>query len=309
MVAIVFGVSVALAALGTVGEVSATGPTLVAERPSAPPTVEANVPIPRTASPADSVVAPASQPTAPIVDLRGGRLDALPASLSDGTRTPTSGPAATGAGSDSGSSGGGVRWRPLLRDSLVFLTVQHAFRATFEDGTWDETTKGIFWDDYFASVKTLCCWDDGDNKSTNYLFHPMMGSTSTFIFANNHGDSEVARPGEALYWSAKGKALAYTFVYSAYFEIGPVLSESAIGNVGLKPGQQTFVDFVTTPVIGLGWSIGEDVLRVHLIEKVNRKSRPWGIALALMLNPTRSVANVMSGKAPWSAPIGLTRRR
>jgi hypothetical protein len=308
LVAIVFGVSMALAALGTVGETAVSAPTTVVEGPSAPLAGGTGEVIEPPASPAGPL-ATVSPPTVAVLDLGSVRFEALPALQSGGTSTSLTGPTASGAPMDATTRGGGVRWRPLIRDSLVFLTVQHAFRATFEDGTWDETTEGVFWDDYFASVKTLCCWDDGDKKSTNYFFHPLMGSTTTFVFANNHGDAEVARPGGPLYWSAKGKALAYSFVYSAYFEIGPVLSESAIGNVGLKPGQQTFVDFVITPVFGLGWSIGEDVLRVHLIEKVNRKSRPWGIALALLLNPTRSVANVMSGKAPWSAPIGLTGPR
>jgi hypothetical protein len=189
------------------------------------------------------------------------------------------------------------------------LAAQHVFRATFEDGTWEETTRGSFWDDYFDSVKTLCCWDDGDKGSTNYFFHPLMGSTAAFVFANNHDPSLRTPLGNTRqYWSNKAKAMAFATAYSAYFEVGPVLSESAIGNVGLTPGQQTAADFVITPTIGTAISVGEDLLRVHVIDKVDRRSHGWGVALALLLNPTRSVANAFAGKVPWSAPPGLSRR-
>jgi len=208
------------------------------------------------------------------------------------------------------SHDGDIAWRPLLQQSLIYLTVQHTFRSVFEDGTWAETTRGVFWDDYFASVKTVCCWDDHDRWTTNNLFHPLMGSTAAFVFANNHPASQRTPPGNTRqYWSVKGKQLAYATVYSTYFELGPVLSEAAIGNVGLKPGEQTWHDIVVTPTVGIGYSIAEDLLRVHLIDKIDRRSHAWGIASALLLNPTRSVANTFAGKAPWSAPEGLRRRR
>jgi len=190
------------------------------------------------------------------------------------------------------------------------LIVDHAFRATFEDGTWAETKRGIFWDDYVASVKTLCCWDDDDRWTTNWLFHPMLGSFATFIFANNHEDSKQSHPGaSSIYWSAKTKQMAYAAVYSTYFELGPGLSESAIGNVGLTPGQQTWHDIVITPLLGTGFSVAEDLLRYHIIEKVDRKSHAWGITLGLLLNPTRSVANLFALKPPWAGPDGMKRQR
>ena len=223
--------------------------------------------------------------------------------------------AAAAAGQDApavghGTSRGGVAWGPLFRQSVAMLLTQHAYRAAFEDGTWDETTRGPFWDDYVNSAKTLCCWDDGDKFTTNYLFHPMMGSTSAFVFANNHRSSQRAPVGKSrTYWVNKTKAMAYATAYSAYFEIGPVLSESAIGNVGLTPGQQTWGDVVITPAVGTAISVGEDFLLAHVIGKVDRRSHAWGIALALLLNPTRSVANVFAVKAPWSAPAWAAKYR
>jgi len=196
---------------------------------------------------------------------------------------------------------GSIAWRSLLRDSLVLLMVQHAYRIGFEDGT-RENLGGPFFEEWFASVGTLCCWDDGDRMTTNYMWHPLLGSAAAFVFANNHGASQETPIGNtSRYWKAKGAQGIYSFVYSLNFELGP-LSEASIGNVGLKPGEMTYCDVVVTPAIGLLISIGEDAARLHVIDRVKRSHRYWGNTLAVLLNPTRSVANVMGGKVPWRGP-------
>ena len=302
-IALAFWISSAVAAAGNATAASHPNPLVAADRRAAVSSVAEEAETAR-AAPAP----PSAGDKAPDLATRIPprlRRDTLPGDAA--ARTPgvsytaITAPASGGRG----SRGGGVQWRSLVRDSVVLLTVQHAFRATFEDGTWHETTTGVFWDDYVASVTTLCCWDDGDKFTTNYLFHPLMGSTSAFVFANNHGGSRTARPGTRQYWTAKGKALAYAGVYSAYFEIGPVLSESAIGNVGLKPGQQTWGDFVVTPVVGTGFSVIEDLLQTTVVAKVRRNHRAWGNTLSVVLNPTRAVANVVNGSAPWRVPRAL----
>ena len=134
---------------------------------------------------------------------------------------------------------GSIAWRSLLRDSFVLLIVQQAYRITFEDGNLEALQTGPFFEEWFESVSTLCCWDDGDRRTTNYLWHPLMGSTSAFVFANNHRASQETPIGASgRYWKAKGAQGIYSFIYSVNFEIGP-LSEASIGNVGLKPGQMT----------------------------------------------------------------------
>jgi hypothetical protein len=196
---------------------------------------------------------------------------------------------------------GSVAWRSLLRDSLVLLVVQHAYRIGFEEGT-RENLDGPFFEEWFASASTLCCWDDGDRLTTNYLWHPLLGSTASFVFANNHRASEETPIGNtSQYWKAKGAQGIYTFVYSLNFELGP-LSEASIGNVGLKPGEMTYCDFVVTPAIGLLISVAEDAARLHIIDRVKRNHRYWGNTLAMLLNPTRAVANVMGGRIPWRGP-------
>jgi hypothetical protein len=201
-----------------------------------------------------------------------------------------------------------IAWRSLLRDSLALLMVQHAYRIGFEDGT-RESLGGPFFEEWFASAGTLCCWDDGDKVTTNYVWHPLMGSAASFVFANNHGASQETPIGNtSRYWKAKGAQGIYSFVYSLNFELGP-LSEASIGNVGLKPGEMTYCDVVVTPALGMLVSIGEDAARLHIIDRVKRSHRYWGNTLALLLNPTRSVANVMGGKAPWRGPDWSEPRR
>jgi hypothetical protein len=209
---------------------------------------------------------------------------------------------------DSGSKS--ITWGPLIGQSLALLAFQHWFRATFEDGTWAATVEGPFWDDYVNSVKGLCCWNDGDKGTTNWLFHPMLGSAAAFVFANNHRDSQLTPPGNnRQYWGVKGKQMLFSFAYSTYFELGPVLSEAAIGNVGLDYSEQTWQDIIVTPTLGTAFSIGEDLLRVYVIDRVDRKNHFWGATLAIFLNPTRSFMNVFALKVPWSGPEWVAARR
>jgi hypothetical protein len=203
-----------------------------------------------------------------------------------------------------------ITWGPLLRQSFALLTFQHWFRATFEDGTWAATTEGPFWDDYVNSVKGLCCWDDGDKGTTNWLFHPMLGSAATMLFANNHADSQRTPLGNTrAYWGVKGKQFLFATAYSTYFELGPVLSEAAIGNVGLDYSEMTWLDLVVTPILGTGLSIGEDLLRKYVIAPVDRRNHFFGAVMAIFLNPTRSFVNLFALRTPWADPEWLPERR
>jgi hypothetical protein len=197
---------------------------------------------------------------------------------------------------------GSIAWRSLFRDSIVLLLVQQTYRLALEDSGARENLAGPFFKDWFDSVSTLCCWNDGDRITTNYVFHPLLGSTAAFVLANNHRASQKTPIGNnSRYWKAKGAQGLYSFIYSLNYEIGP-LSEASIGNVGLKPGEMTYCDFVVTPAIGVLISVGEDAARLHIIDRVKRSHLYWGNILAVLLNPTRSVANVMGGKRPWRGP-------
>lgn len=217
---------------------------------------------------------------------------------------PVAEASAVGAGSPS------ITWGPLLTQTLTFLVFQHTFRSVFEENTWQKTLEGPFWDDYFQSVGNLCCWVDGDKVTTNYLFHPMLGSGAAFVFANNHRDSKLTPPSmTGTYWSAKGKQGLFALAYSTYFEIGLVLSEAAIGNIGMTGEGMTWQDIIVTPAVGTLFSIGEDVLRSSVIDPIDRWNHFWGATAAIFLNPTRSFSNLMAFRRPWADPPWITLRR
>jgi hypothetical protein len=82
--------------------------------------------------------------------------------------------------------------------------------------------------------------------------------------------------------------------------LGP-LSEASIGNVGQKKGTAGAVDLVVTPTAGMGWTVTEDMLDKYVILRLERRSQNRGVRAVSrsLLNPSRSFANLMRGKAPW----------
>lgn len=117
--------------------------------------------------------------------------------------------------------------------------------------------------------------------------------------------------------------MAWAAAYSAYFEIGPVLSEAAIGNEGgytyvphcgfyptcpKEPGERYkpptnntgWVDFVVTPVIGTGWLILEDFLEAELVDRLANGSPDLKFKILRgALAPSRSMSNFLAGRPPW----------
>ena len=78
---------------------------------------------------------------------------------------------------------GGIDWRPVLSESLLFLTAQHLTRFT-EDRTANRLG-GPFVNDWFDSVRSLNRFNDGGHIFTNWFAHPMMGSVTTHILGQN----------------------------------------------------------------------------------------------------------------------------
>jgi hypothetical protein len=102
------------------------------------------------------------------------------------------------------------------------------------------------------------------------------------------------------YWKGKLRAAAFAWAFSEQFEIGP-LSEASIGHIQRDFPQQGFVDHVVTPTIGLAWMVGEDAIDRYLIQPIEDRTTNKLVRLALRtaLNPARSFADVVDGKAPW----------
>src|SRR5688572_31317776 len=65
------------------------------------------------------------------------------------------------------------------------------------------------------------------------------------------------------------RAMVFSAVVSAQFELGPV-SEASIGNVGMRnPTKMAWVDLVITPVLGTAWMVGEDVIDERLLKQMD----------------------------------------
>jgi hypothetical protein len=154
-------------------------------------------------------------------------------------------------------------------------------------------------------------WNDGDPFFVNYVDHPMEGSVAGFLeVAYDPRYRQVQFGKSSMYWKSRLRATAFSAAFSLQFEIGPV-SEASIGGIQRNPRQTGVVDWVITPVIGLGWMLGEDALDRYVIApmEIRTTNRAARILLRGVLNPTRSFANLMQGNAPWHRDTrpGLTQ--
>lgn len=195
-------------------------------------------------------------------------------------------------------------WSSAIQQSLIFLGLQHGYAMTQPKTRQD--LKGPFFKDYLRSVKSLHGWGDGGKFFTNYIAHPLEGSLVGFIQVQNDPKGVGLRFGESnAYWRSRLKALAWSAAWSTQFELGPI-SQASIGNVGLH-GKQTYVDLVVTPIAGIGLLVVEDALDTHLVRRIelNMKSLYVTIASRMLLNPTRSIANILRFKKPWYRDNGL----
>ena len=162
--------------------------------------------------------------------------------------------------------------------------------------------KGAYFKDYITSLKGVGGWTDEDPPITNYVAHPMMGSTCIWILAQNDpkGVGEVFGFKNKPYWVSRFKGLGFSTAYSTFYELGPV-GDAAVGNVGMKPRLKGAVDLVITPTVGMGWHLAEDMIDKYFIRWVESKTGnvAVNILVRLWLNPTRSVANCFRFKKPW----------
>jgi hypothetical protein len=190
-------------------------------------------------------------------------------------------------------------WRPALRQSMTFLTIQQSFRILTQESTRAEMT-GPYFRDWLTSVGNLRGWGDSDPFIANYVAHPMEGAIAGYIQIQNDRLGRTVQFGDELYWRSRLRALMWSAVYSTNYELGP-LGDGAIGNVGMTPGTKGAVDLVITPTLGMAWLVTEDALDRHLVSWIEKKwHSPKGRMLVRSwLNPSRSMANVLRGRWPW----------
>lgn len=193
----------------------------------------------------------------------------------------------------------GFRWGPALRQSFLFLSIEHSLRLT--QAKTREQFQGKFFRNYWSCIKSIRGWGDGDSFFTNYIAHPMQGAVAGFIQIHNDPagiTQEFSR--EGAYWRSRFKSMAWSAAYSTQFEIGPI-SEATIGHVGKRPGTAGLTDLVMTPTGGLGMTVLEDALDRLLIRKFEAGSGSlgWQRFMRVSLNPQRTFANLLRFKRPW----------
>lgn len=250
------------------------------------------------------------------LSLSGPAPDPLEKSRPEGAAAPADGLRLTPAAADCAGDlppeerdkpsrvGTGFRWGAAVKQSLLFLSIQHGYAMTQPKTRRD--MHGPFFKDYFRSVRALRGWADGGRFFTNYVAHPMQGSLLGFVqVQNDPAGSRLRFGGAGGYWRSRLKALAWSAAWSTQFEVGPV-SQASIGNVGLH-GKQTYVDIVMTPTAGTAMLVAEDALDRYLIERIERRTnnRYARIFSRMALNPTRTAANLLRFKKPWHRDAGL----
>jgi hypothetical protein len=68
---------------------------------------------------------------------------------------------------------------------------------------------------------------------------------------------------------------------------------------GLRTNGMGQVDLVMTPILGLGWKVGEDLVDRFVIRRLERRPSWVWKPVITFANPARSVANVMRLRTPW----------
>jgi len=189
------------------------------------------------------------------------------------------------------------QWGPALRQSSLFLGVQHTSRLA-QKKTRREFG-GPFFPDYFESVTNIRTWSDQDGILTNYVGHPMIGAMAGYLQIENdpRGRRIQFDLSSGDYWRSRLKALAWSAAYSTQFEIGP-FSEASLGNVGKKPPTMAWVDLVVTPTGGLGLILLEDYLDHRFIRRLEQSGGFKARLYRVLLNPNRAVANILRWKLP-----------
>ena len=192
----------------------------------------------------------------------------------------------------------GVGLGAAVGQALGFTMFQHTFRLT-EEKTRRELG-GPFLADWFKSVSHLGGnWDDGGKVLANYVAHPIGGAVYGQIYRQNdrrRGELEVGEPG---YGGMVLRALMFSTVMSAQFELGP-FSEASIGNVGIRDANKmAWGDLVITPVLGVVWMVTEDAIDARVLKRMDGQQIVWRNTERFFLNPSRSAANLSRGKWPW----------
>ncbi len=207
-----------------------------------------------------------------------------------------------------------VSWTRVLGSSFFFLSAQTGGNVGMDDDARYHLlhhTDG-YWGDYVSTLERYrwSRWNDDDPFGVDYVGHPLMGAITNFIYIQNDPKQRALDfENTHRYWMGRLRATAYSAAYSAQWKIGPI-SESSDGNIGIKTyysdklGRYTnetgMVDFFVTPVGGLLWNVGEDVIDKQLFRRVTKNVRNrWVLDAASMMTPAKCAANILRFRAPY----------
>ncbi len=201
-------------------------------------------------------------------------------------------------------------WGRLLGESFLFLAAQHGGNIWMDDDTRNALTHGSFWGDYVTCVENYrwSRWKDDDPFGVDYIGHPMMGAVTNAMYEQSDPKQRALTfENTHRYWVGRLRATAYSAVYSAQWKIGPA-SEASIGNTGIgyyvrqRDGVYTnetgMQDFFITPIGGLAWNVGEDVIDHYFLSRITHKPRIVRF-LASFTTPGKSAANLSRFRAPY----------
>jgi hypothetical protein len=217
----------------------------------------------------------------------------------------------------------GYNWKGLLWESFGFFGVQNSWRLATDPFFRKLTADYPYWHDYIASLKqwNIRRWSDGDDFLVAWVGHPMQGAVTSYIEIQNDPHARYLEiSATSAYWKSRFWGMMWANLYSIDQKVGP-LGEAALGSEGgytyiigcpfpcksynpavNKVTNNTgWVKFVSTPVGGTVWVIGEDFLDRYVSERF-REAHPDRLFPKILrgsLNPTRTAANLLRGKNPW----------
>ena len=203
-----------------------------------------------------------------------------------------------------------MHWGPMLIESILFNAFEDA--GNLYTGYWYrwETLDGKWWDRYIDSAAQWRWdhWSDDNPFLDDYVGHPFMGAITNSIWIQNDPKGmTLGFQNDREYWRSRLRALAWSTFYSFAWKLGP-LGEASIGHngdhyftdKGVETNETGWVELVTTPVGGFGWTIAEDYLDKHVVTKLEDKSRnPILLTMDNFLTPARGFANILRFRPPW----------
>jgi hypothetical protein len=217
-----------------------------------------------------------------------------------------------------------VQWGRVAAESFFFLSSQHLGNIAMDVDTRNEVFHGSFrqvgfWGDYVYCVEHYRWnrWKDDDPFFVDYVGHPMMGAVTNSIYEQNDPKQRaLSFENTHRYWMGRLRATAYTSLYSAQWKVGP-LSEASIGNTGILYYYSTRIhaytnetgmqDFFVTPIGGLAWNVGEDVLDRYLLARLRHKTHNRvALFFSAFATPGKSSANIARFRAPYYRDTDIT---